>query len=92
MYRFDPTLVQIVLAAASMLCAGYAAAWAVIRGDDRAGEETGQGVEYRPEAGSAEQPLEARQKVILWTAAGAAALFLLWWATLSTGSRGAPPL
>lgn len=92
MYSFDPTLVQIVLAAVATLCAGYVAAWAVIRGEDRDGEEPGRGIESRPEAGSAARPLETRQKVILWTAAAAAVLFLLWWATLSTGSGGPRPL
>lgn len=104
MYRFDPSLLQVALASVAMLCGGFLAAWAVVRGEagGRAGEGeaegkapgtggSGGGTGGRGAATDADgDELSTRQKVILWTAAGAAALFLLWWATLSTGSGGAP--
>lgn len=84
MYLFDPTPLQIVLALVLALAAGFLAAWSVT-GADGSGE--GAGATTSRAAGTGEQEeLESRQKVILWTAAGAVLLFLLWWATLSTGS------
>lgn len=100
MYRFDPTFLQVVLAGAATLVVGYLAAWAVVggerpaRGGERT-EEAGGGRRGRPgdpAGGDGDGELETRQKAILWTGAAVAVLFLLWWATLSTGSGGRPPL
>lgn len=91
MYLFDPSLLQIVMAVIAALAAAYLAAWLVTgtTGSVSTGEG---GDEAAPRPGPEQEELEARQKVILWTAAGAALLFLLWWATLSTGSGGRPVL
>lgn len=91
MYLFDPSLLQIVLAVVAALAAAYLAAWLVTgtAGSVSTGEDD-DGVP--PEAGPEGDELETREKVILWTAAGAALLFLLWWATLSAGSGGRPTL
>lgn len=92
MYLFDPTLLQIVVGLVAALAAAFLAAWLVTgaSGSGPAGKEGGDDVPARPEP--AQEELETRQKVVLWTAAGAALLFLLWWATLSTGSGGQPVL
>lgn len=83
MYLFDPTPLQIVLAAVAMVSAGFLAAWLVTAGEaggeERAAADRGNG-------GSGDDELATRKKAILWTAAAGAAVFLLWWATLSTGS------
>jgi len=87
-YLFDPTPLQILLALVLALSAGFLAAWSVTGAGGSDGTE-----ETTRRTAREEEPreLEPRQKVILWTAAGAALLFLLWWATLSTGS-GRPVL
>lgn len=89
MYLFDPSLLQIVLAVVFALAAAFLAAWLVAADGGTSGEQ-GQGAGGRATGGPGEdqEELEIRQKVIIWTAAGAALLFLLWWATLSTGSGG----
>lgn len=91
MYLFDPSLLQIVMAIVAALAAAFLAAWLVT---GAAGSTSGgEGAERT--AGPTEdegEELETRQRVIVWAAAGAAVLFLLWWATLSTGSGGRPTL
>lgn len=89
MYLFDPTLVEVVMAAVAMLAAAYLAAWAVTGGEGATAPEDQAG----GEPGIAEtEELEVRQKVILWIAAAAVLVFLLWWASLSAGSGGGPAL
>lgn len=83
MYLFDPTSLQIALAAVATVSAGFLAAWLVTAGD--AGREERSAAD-RAEAGDGDDELATRKKTILWTAAAGAAVFLLWWATLSTGS------
>lgn len=88
MYLFDPTPLQALLAVVLALAVGFLAAWAVTRdGGDVARE--GDPDARAPEAGETEE-LEPRQKAIVWTAAAAILLFLLWWATLSVSSGGRP--
>lgn len=91
MYLFDPSLLQIVMAIVAALAAALLAAWLVTgaAGSPRGGEDAPEGNVDPPPEG---EELETRQTVILWAAAGAAVLFLLWWATLSTGSGGQPVL
>lgn len=90
MYLFDPTPLQIALAAVAMASAGFLAAW-LVSGDrgGRDGDPAGEGA--RPE-GAGDEELATLKKAILWTAAAGAAIFLLWWATLSAGSGGRPAL
>lgn len=82
MYLFDPTPLQIALAGVAMVSAGFLAAWLVTAGEG--GREERAAPDRAEESGDDE--LATRNKAILWTAAAGAAVFLLWWATLSTGS------
>lgn len=92
MYLFEPSLLQIVMAVVAALAAAFLAAWLVAgaAGSAADGEDRGQRAAGPP--GDEQEELDTRQTVIIWTAAGAGLLFLLWWATLSTGSGGQPPL
>lgn len=93
MYLFDPTPLQIGLGVTLTLAVGFLAAWLVTRGGaaSRPDEERGEG-RSRPQASGEPGELEPRQKAVLWTAAGAVLLFLLWWATLSVSSGARPAI
>lgn len=87
MYRFDPTLLQIVLATVLALCVAFVAAWLVAAAGGPDGSAEGESG-TRSREGTDE--LDGRQKAILWTAAGTALVFLIWWASLPGPSSGGP--
>ncbi len=92
MYLFDPTLLQIVMAVVAALATAFLSAWLVAGAAGSAADREDGGERAAGQPGDEQEELETRQSVIIWTAAGTGLLFVLWWATLSTGSGGQPPL
>lgn len=92
MYLFDPSLLQVVMAIVAALAAAFLAAWLAAGAAGSTGEAGGASDRAAGTPDEEQEALDTRQTVIVWTAAGAAVLFLLWWATLSTGSGAQPTL
>lgn len=99
MYYFDPSLTAVLAAAAAVLAVSVGLSWLASPPEGAGGGEegaaegaAGAGREPAADGPDGGEELRPHQRFILWGLGAGLLVFLLWWATLSTGSRAAPGL